>query len=140
MRNTPDKRFFDRLKTNGFSIDYKIINGGSVYHADVINVSAGGICFLRTSILEKGDMLQIKLPFHSKKVILTGEIIRIEGREVAVKFLDDEHQIDKFVESFNTEYLGVRAKSRMISKHSVDDANLKNENDYNNFFDDIEKP
>ncbi|MFH0977281.1 MAG: PilZ domain-containing protein [Spirochaetota bacterium] len=139
MRNTPDKRFFDRLKTNSFSIDYKIINGGSVYHADVINISAGGMCFLRTSILEKGDMLQIKLPFHSKKIILTGEIIRIEGREVAVKFLDDEHQIEKFVESFNVEFLGVRAKSKMITKHPVDDSNLKTESDNNNFFDDIDK-
>jgi hypothetical protein len=141
MRNTPDKRYFDRLKTNNFSIEYKIINTNGVNKADVINISAGGMCFLRTSILEKSDIIQIKLPFHAKKVILTGEIIRIEGREVAVKFLDEERQIDKFVENFNVEFLGVKTKSKMThDKPDLDrESDLKSNKAYDNFFDDIEK-
>lgn len=141
MRNTPDKRYFDRLKTNSFSIDYKIINTNGINKADVINISAGGICFLRTSILEKGDIIQIKFPFHSRKVILTGEIIRIEGREVAVKFLDEERQIDRFVENFNIEFLGVKTKS----KKNIDKTDLNREEDvksiraYDKFFNDTEK-
>jgi hypothetical protein len=114
MRNTPDKRYFIRLKTNSFSIDYKIADTTGVFSAKVINLSAGGICFLRASILEKGDILQIKFPFKSKKIILTAEVIRIEGREVAVKFLDDEHQIEKFVENFNLEFLGIKLKNEKI--------------------------
>ncbi len=141
MRNTPDKRYFDRLRTNSFFIEYKIINTTGVYKADVINISAGGMCFLRTSILEKNDILQIKLPFHAKKIILTGEIIRIEGREVAVKFLDEERQIDKFVENFNIEFLGVKTKNKMIidKPESNHEENVKNDKAYDNFFDDIEK-
>ncbi|MBN2401564.1 MAG: PilZ domain-containing protein [Spirochaetes bacterium] len=141
MRNTPDKRYFDRLKTNSFSIDYKIINTNGINKADVINISAGGICFLRTSILEKGDIIQIKFPFHARKVILTGEIIRIEGREVAVKFLDEERQIDRFVENFNIEFLGVKTKS----KKNIDKTDLNREEDvksiraYGKFFNDTEK-
>jgi hypothetical protein len=141
MRNTPDKRYFDRLKTNSFSVEYKIINTNGVNKADVINISAGGMCFLRTSILEKTDIIQIKFPFHTKKVILTGEIIRIEGREVAVKFLDEERQIDRFVENFNIEFLGVKTKSKMTHDKSNFDReeDLKSNKVYDNFFDDIEK-
>jgi hypothetical protein len=142
MRNTPDKRYFDRLKINNFSIEYKIINSNSVNKADVINISAGGMCFLRTSILGKGDIIQIKLPFHAKKVILTGEIIRIEGREVAVKFLDEERQIDKFVENFNIEFLGVKPRNKkMNEKPDFDhEEELKVSNkSYDKFFDDVEK-
>lgn len=137
MKKTPDKRNFKRLKTNSFHIEYKIINGTGVYKADVINVSAGGICFLRASILEKGNILQIKFPFRSKKVILTAEIIRIEGREVAVKFLDEEHQIERFVENFNIEFLGLRSKD---DKHGLpDNSEIKQEKEnYNNIFNDIE--
>ena len=141
MRNTPDKRYFDRLKTNSFSIEYKIINTNSVNKADVINISAGGMCFLRTSILEKNDIIQIKFPFHSRKVIITGEITRIEGREVAVKFIDEERQIDKFVDNFNIEFLGIKTKNKLIhdKPDSNVETNVKGDPAYNNFFDDIEK-
>jgi hypothetical protein len=142
MKNTPDKRYFDRLRTNTFSIEYKIINTSGVYKADVINISAGGMCFIRTSILEKSDIIQIKFPFHAKKVILTGEIIRIEGREVAVKFLDEERQIDKFVENFNIEFLGVKTKSKMVIDKPGADSETDAINDnkaYDNFFNDVEK-
>lgn len=141
MRNTPDKRYFDRMKTNSFSIEYKIINSNGVYKADVINVSAGGMCFLRASILERNDVIQIKFPFHARKIILTGEIIRIEGREVAVKFLDDERQIDKFVDNFNIEFLGLKTKIKLVNdKQSFNtEADVKNDNTYKNLFDDIEK-
>ncbi len=141
MRNTPDKRYFDRLRTNSFSIEYKIISTNAVNKADVINISAGGMCFLRTSILEKNDIIQIKFPFHSRKIILTGEIIRIEGREVAVKFIDEENQIDKFVENFNIEFLGIKTKSKLVNDKPDPgiETDMKTDTAYNNFFDDIEK-
>jgi hypothetical protein len=128
MRNTPDKRYFIRLKTNTFSIEYKIADTNGVFSARVINISAGGICFLRESILEKGDILQIKFPFKSKKIILTAEVIRIEGREVAVKFLDDERQIEKFVENFNLEFLGIKAKNDKNYK-LVNEKEISNEDE-----------
>ena len=103
MRDNPDKRYYKRLRTNTFPIQYKINNSNGVYNAEVINISAGGICFLRTSILEKGDIIQLKFEFSAKKIILTGEVIRVEGREVAIKFIDNERQIDRFVEYFNSE-------------------------------------
>jgi hypothetical protein len=140
MRNTPDKRYFVRLKTNTFSVEYKITDTTGVYTARVINISAGGICFLRTSILEKGDILQIKCPFKSKKIILTAEVIRIEGREVAVKFLDDERQIEKFVESFNLEFLGLKAKNdKMFTLLSEREIRTENEKaNYKSMFNDNE--
>ncbi len=142
MRNTPDKRYFDRLKINNFSIEYKIINSNGINKADVINISAGGMCFLRTSILEKGDIIQIKFPFHYKKVILTGEIIRIEGREVAVKFIDEERQIDKFVENFNIEFLGVKSRNKKVNEKPDFDLEegLKGiAKSSEHFFDDVDK-
>jgi hypothetical protein len=111
MRNRPDKRYFSRLKTNSFYIEYKIADSDVVYKAEVINISAGGICFLRTSILEKGDIIQLKFLFSAKKIVLTGEVIRIEGREAAIKFIDEDQKIDRFVEYFNAEFGKTRIKS-----------------------------
>ncbi len=134
MRNTPDKRIFIRLKTHNFSIEYKIAETTGVFNAKVINISAGGICFLRTSILEKGDIIQIKFPFKAKKIILTAEVKRIEGREVAVKFLDEEHQIEKFVENFNIEFLGIKTKSEKKFNLSNEKEIAVEKDNYKNVF------
>ena len=104
MARSLDKREYNRVRALNLFIEYRYKRGNSVYRVPIINISAGGICFIRNSIIHKGDVLQIKFPFKSKKIILNAKVIRVEGREVAIKFLDSEEKIDKFVEVFNEEY------------------------------------
>ncbi len=104
MARSIDKREYNRVKPLNLHIEYRYKKSDSVYKVFIINISAGGICFIRNSIIHKGDILQIKFPFKSKKIILDAKVIRVEGREVAIKFLDSEEKIDKFVEVFNEEY------------------------------------
>ena len=99
-----DKRDHQRIRTSKLTVEFKVKGSESVNKVDVVNVAAGGICFLRNSIVSKGDILAIKFPFKFTKILMNGEIIRLDGREVAVKFLNSEDEIKRYVEAFNEEY------------------------------------
>ncbi len=104
MKKSIDKRTYDRIKTPKFVVEYKIKGRDPVYQVELINLGAGGMCFLRNSILTRDDQLLIKFPFKTRKVILNGQIVRIDGREVAVRFDNGEDEIKTFVDTFNEEY------------------------------------
>ncbi len=104
IRNAFDKRTHPRVKTPTLQVEYKIHSNDQVYQVDLIDVSAGGMCFLRNAILNKNDQLVIKFPFKTKKVLLTGQVVRVNGREVGVQFENNESDIEKFIETFNNEY------------------------------------
>lgn len=139
MHSSIDKRDRNRVKTVNFHIDYKHKDGIQISTVEVINVSSGGLCFLGNSTLKKSDIILLKLPFKSKKIILTGEVIRIEGREVAIKFLNTEKEIDAFIKTFKEEYSDIKQNNANSSSHFFDNhthrqrSSLKD--DLNNVFD-----
>ncbi|MGV7927752.1 MAG: PilZ domain-containing protein [Spirochaetota bacterium] len=104
MKKSIDKRTFDRIKTPKFVVEYKIKGRDPVYQVELINLGAGGMCFLRNSIITRDDQLLVKFPFKTRKVILNGQIVRVDGREVAVRFANSEDEIKTFVDTFNEEY------------------------------------
>ncbi len=85
----------------------------------MVNISASGICILRNAFLEKGDEINIRFPFKSKNILLTAKIIRVEGKEVGIKFLDDDEIIENFIIVFNKEYpqLGKEDKDKVFSEN-----------------------
>jgi hypothetical protein len=105
MINPHDRRNFDRLKTLNFKIEYSPLGSESLFNVEVVNISAGGICFLRDSFIRVGEHLNIMFPFKSRDVVLDGIVLRFDGREVALKFLNSEEELEKFVETFNAEYV-----------------------------------
>lgn len=104
MATSFDKRDKERVKTEAFYIQYKLVNDDNVNTVEVLNISAGGICFLRDSVLYKKDEVLILFPFQTRKVLLKGKVVRVEGREVAVFYEDKEEKIELFVKLFNDEY------------------------------------
>lgn len=107
MRKSIDKRGFSRIKTSKLFIDYKMKGDVTPTTVELVNVAAGGLCFLRNSVVNKGDALTIKFPFKTQKVLLSGEILRIDGREVGVRFTSSDNEIKNFVDVFNDEYAGL---------------------------------
>lgn len=99
-----EKREFERIKTPNLVIDYKINDSESIYQAEVVNLSAGGLLFLRNTFLVKNDQVLIKFPFKHKKILITGIVLRLDGREVGIHFTSSEAEVEKFVELFNQEY------------------------------------
>lgn len=99
-----DKRNHKRLKTHDLLIRYKLEGQPTVYKGELINVSAGGVCFLRSAYLQIGDVIHIKFPFKSKKMFLAARVIRVDGREAGIKFLDPDDKVEKFITVFNQEY------------------------------------
>jgi hypothetical protein len=133
MIGKSDKRTFNRIKISNMPLEYKIADCDGVFKAEVINLSAGGVCFLRTSILAEGDIIQLKFKFEASRIILKGEVIRIEGREAGVKFIDDEMAIEKFVECFNNEYSRLKTKPDWdVEENGV---NGDQKEDFKNMFD-----
>ena len=99
-----DKRNNKRLKTHDLTVKYRLEGQNIINKADVINISSGGVCFLRSAYLEVGDVLHLKFPFKSKKILLTAKVTRMDGREAGIKFLDSDEEIEKFIKVFNEEY------------------------------------
>lgn len=135
MKKSIDKRTYDRIKTPKFVVEYKIKGREPVYQVELINLGAGGMCFLRNSILTRDDQLLVKFPFKTRKVILNGQIVRIDGREVAVRFDNGEEEIKTFVDTFNDEYpLLARDSARQggmlrmpgDASHDSDEDDMKN--------------
>jgi hypothetical protein len=96
------------MKTENFFIEYMKKDDETVYRVETINISSGGICFLRNSLITEGEIIIIKFPFKSRKVILSAKILRVEGREVGASFIDKDIQINRFVKAFNEEYLIIK--------------------------------
>ncbi|HPI15356.1 MAG TPA: PilZ domain-containing protein [Spirochaetota bacterium] len=135
MKKSIEKRTYDRIKTSKFAVEYKIKGRDTVYNVELINLGAGGMCFLRNSILTRDDQLLVRFPFKTRKVILNGHIVRIDGREVAVRFANTEEEIKTFVDTFNEEYpllaRNSEKKGRMLrmpgeSYHDSDEDDMKN--------------
>lgn len=76
---------------------------GSAHNtAEIINMSTGGLCFLRDTVLYIGEQLLLKFPFKSFYNI-NAEVKRVEGREVAVQFLESQDKIEKLIEAINAD-------------------------------------
>ncbi len=137
MKRSIDKRNFGRIKTHRFVVDYKIKGRDPVYQVELINLGAGGMCFLRNSIINRDDQLLVKFPFKSRKIIMNGQIVRIDGREVAVRFANSEDEIKTFVDTFNEEYpllaKGSSKKGAML--HIPGEAEQDSDDDMRNIFD-----
>ncbi|MCP4763913.1 MAG: PilZ domain-containing protein [archaeon] len=136
---TIEKRNHNRLKVNELIVEYKIEGGSTIYTAELINLSTGGICMLRSAVLDKGDIIHIKFPFESKKTVLIAKVIRVDGREVGIKFLNTEDQLEKFIEIFNKEYsLLKKGNNKFGEKIYPDNLSPYKENEdeeLNNMFD-----
>ncbi|HRX15278.1 MAG TPA: PilZ domain-containing protein [Spirochaetota bacterium] len=116
MSRAFDKRDTDRISTEAFFVQYKLANDDNVFTVEVLNVSAGGMCFLRDSVLYKKDEIRILFPFKSRKMLLKGVVVRVEGREVAIQFQDKQERIDTFVKIFNNEYREISEENKQHSK------------------------
>lgn len=112
-----DRRENDRVKLSHFYVQYKMsgqINADApVFSVEVLNLSFGGICFLRDSVLYKDDEIIILFPFKSRKMTIKAKVIRIEGKEVAASFIDNEDKIEMMTSIFNKEYKVIIEENKM---------------------------
>lgn len=100
-----EKRKQLRIKLDKFKIKYRSnLDQGEPFESNVVNISTNGICFLCNSNIKKHEKIDILFPFQTAKIVLKAEILRIEGREVGAKFIDNSENLDSFVDTFNAEY------------------------------------
>lgn len=120
-----DKRETERVKLSHFFVQYKMAGAtevdAPVFSVEVLNMSIGGICFLRNSVLYKNDEIIILFPFKSRKLTMRAKVIRVEGKEVAAVFTDKDEKIELMAAVFNKEYKVIMDENRVIMhrQHSL---------------------
>lgn len=116
MGNSIERRGTGRMDTEAFYVQYKLTNDDNIFTVELLNVGSGGLCFLRDSVLYRKDEVQVLFPFKTRKIIMKGEVVRLEGRETAVEFRERPEKIDLFVNLFNEEYKIISEENKKLSK------------------------
>ncbi|HNR89756.1 MAG TPA: PilZ domain-containing protein [Spirochaetota bacterium] len=98
-----NRRQYPRIRLFRLTIKVKVKGADSFSDVELINLSAGGLCFIRNSILNFGDALILRFEFKTRQVDMIGKIVRLDGREVGVQFTCTDDEIKEFVDSFNAE-------------------------------------
>ena len=99
-----DRRSSERIKTDKLTVEIRFATDTLSFTSDVINISRGGICLLRNVPIKKDDILHITFQFKTKVFVLKAQAMRIEGREVGLKFLDDPEVLEGLIEVFHREH------------------------------------
>jgi hypothetical protein len=99
-----DRRSSERIKTENLAVEFRFATDTLPFTSDVINISSGGICFLRNAPIKKEDILYITFPFKAKKIVLKAQVMRIEGREAGLKFLNDPEVSEDMIAIFHREH------------------------------------
>lgn len=114
--NRLDKRNRDRIECN-FKIEFHILDSSGMMSGRVINIGPGGLLLLTSTALRKGERINLFFPFRSGTQMLEAEVLRTEGREVAVEFNSRESETENFIQAFNAEYLSKGDSSFLNSAH-----------------------
>ena len=123
-----ERRIFPRLSLHRLIIDAKQSGDVAAHKAEVVNVSAGGLCVLRKFTVTMGEEITFTFHFRSGSLSLAGGVVRTDGREVGIKFIGSEDEIARFVDAFNDEMAGTvirkRDGSRLVVPGNDDEGNF----------------
>ncbi len=72
------------------------------------------MCFLRTAILAVDDLLNITFILSDQVIKIQGQVLRITGREVGVKFTSEKTDILKLFTALDKEYPKLKIGPRQI--------------------------
>ncbi len=98
-----NRREYPRVKLFKFNVEVSKKGEHSYVPVEVVNISAGGLCFLSRSIIYQGDALEFRFPFKHTTVIMPARVVRINVREIGVQFSCSQDEIAEFVATYNEE-------------------------------------
>ncbi|MCX7679006.1 MAG: PilZ domain-containing protein [Spirochaetes bacterium] len=107
-----ERREYPRVKLFKFIVEMSKKGENNFAPVEVVNISAGGLCFLTRSIIYKGDLLDIRFPFSRRTIVLPGKVVRIHGREVGVQFTCNKDEMIDFVNTYNDEIQAMRISTK----------------------------
>lgn len=118
MGKSIENRKHTRLRVKDFFVEYRLKGTDPAGEAEVIDLSTGGLCLLRSTPMTKGDMIQIRFPFQTRKLVLNAQVVRVDGREVGVQFHITPEEMEKLTNAFNQEYRAQKKKERLSAGHA----------------------
>lgn len=98
-----NKRVFPRVELFKFIVEVARKDENVFTGVEVVNISAGGLCFLTKFIVSVGDMLEFRFPLKNRVIILPGQVVRIDGREAGIQFTCGHDAMVDFVDAYNEE-------------------------------------
>ncbi|HNV46204.1 MAG TPA: PilZ domain-containing protein [Spirochaetota bacterium] len=129
---TKERRTYPRLKVIRFIAGLQTVGKGEFEKIEIVDISAGGLCFLQTFPVSVGENVLFSFTFRKCSMQMPGKVIRVDGREIGVKFTDSEDEIMKFVRLFNREVSGM-----LITKKGTSRIMVPGEYDESMGFDDL---
>jgi hypothetical protein len=98
-----NRRVFQRVELYKFIVEVARKDEKTFTGVEVVNISAGGLCFLTKFILNLGDQLDFRFPLKNRTIILPGRVVRVDGREAGIQFTCDQDMMIDFVDAYNEE-------------------------------------
>ncbi len=113
-----NRRIFPRVHLFKFFVEAALKDEKKYTGVEIVNISAGGLCFLSKFIVSPGDEFTFRFPLKRGDIILPGKAVRINGREVGIRFTCDHDTIADFVDAYNEELhaltINKKEESRLI--------------------------
>lgn len=98
-----DKREFLRFRSVVLNVEFMHSPDRYFSCVEIVDVSSGGLCFLTNTNLRINDKLTFQFSFGADKILMSGNVARINGREIGVRFTNNEDEVQTFVDSYNLE-------------------------------------
>ena len=113
-----NRRVFPRVHLFKFIVEASLKDEKKYTGVEIVNISAGGLCFLSKFIVAPGDEFTFRFPLKRGDIILPGKAVRVSGREVGIQFISDHDTITDFVDAYNEELhaltINKKEESRLI--------------------------
>ena len=113
-----NRRVFLRVELFKFIVEVARKDDKNFTGVEVVNISAGGLCFLTKFIVAMDDQLDFRFPLKSRTIILPGRVVRVDGREAGIQFTCDNDATIDFVDAYNEELraltINKKEESRLV--------------------------
>jgi len=119
IRERMNRRTVNRLNAE-VDFTYKIQGKRIIFKGVCLNISSFGMAFVADTSLELGERLLFNFKLNQENVVISGEVSRVDGKEVSVEFNLPDTERDRFTHLFNQEIVrensSIRIKLTDINK------------------------
>ncbi len=135
MFDGEEKRVNPRIRPFNLDVDLIIDNTRIIKKTRVQDVSLGGVNLVPNTVVGVGDTVQVKFTFLYDTMIINASVVRINIRDLALKFLfKNTREQEKYKELFEKELYSAN-KGILEEMKEDEDAEQKTKPDDKKMFD-----
>jgi len=119
-----EKRVYPRIRPFNLDVDLIIDNTRIIKKVRVQDISLGGVNLVPNTVVGTGDIIQVKFTFLYDIIIINAEVVRINVRDLALKFIfKNQREQEKYWELYEKELSS--ANKGVLEEVTEDDGPVK---------------